>query len=122
MGIIIEFFAVPATPLPLDTDEQRMELIQTLGKPIGTISVNSNAVAAAFALLLQTDLAGLAGDGADSRRTVFVSASRYLALTAQVAAWAVSASDPLRLDLAFAITEAITDAQWSGDDLAVQST
>lgn len=123
MGIIIEFFSVPTdaeTAIPADITQDYF--VRSVGKSVGSISINSLVVAVAFEFLLQTELAGLAGDGSDPCRTVFVAHTRYRALEAQIAAWNPAATDTLIMDLGLAITDAIAEVEWLGTDMAVVST
>lgn len=106
MGMIVEFLALPA------------EDAEAAGVLIGSLSVNSLAVAEFFNAIALTDLAPLIGDGADMVRQLRLPLARQVALMVQIQPWAHSTSELLRQ--AFDVVEmAVDEVQWRQEELLI---
>ncbi|MDG6401548.1 hypothetical protein QCD79_16225 [Pseudomonas quasicaspiana] len=106
MGVIVEFYAVPA-----GSDD----LADMLGTPqslVGSLSVNSHAMDEFFAALSKTVLVGLVGDGSDVARSQIFLRQGLLSLLTDVGPWAGSGSEMLE-DAHIAFDDAIKEVLWA---------
>lgn len=107
MGMIIEFHALPVAAAE---DEEGTGVL------IGSLSINSLAVAEFFTAIASTELAPLIGDGADESRQLRLSLVRQAALMAQIQTWAYSASELLQQAFE-AVEEVVDELQWRRGEL-----
>ncbi|EKT4480460.1 hypothetical protein QEM02_000519 [Pseudomonas putida] len=117
MGVIFEFYAVPAD-VALDSLSAQAHEVGAPFNFLKSFSVNSHSIAELFDALSGTDLAGLMGDGSDASRAVRVPSARFAGLLAQTAAWASSPSQ-LLLDAQIAVEDAVEEAGFRQQDLWV---
>jgi hypothetical protein len=117
MGVIFEFYAIPADLAPDPLSGQAHEVDAPLNF-LKSFSVNSHSIADLFDALTGTDLAGLIGDGSDVSRGVRVPGAKFARLLAQAAAWADSPSQ-LLLDAQIAVEDAVEEAEFLQQDLWV---
>ena len=117
MGVIFEFYAIPADLVPDSLSGEAHEMEGHLNF-LKSFSVNSHSIAELFDALTGTDLAGLIGDGSDMSRRVRVPRTKFTGLLAQTAAWAISPSQ-LLLDAQIAVEDAVEEAEFLQQDLWV---
>lgn len=117
MGVIFEFYAVPAgqepNPLSVEVDE-----VVARSHFVGSFSVNSRSVGEFFDALSRTVLAGLIGDGSDTSRALTIPSAQFAALLAQVSAWSNAPSQVL-IDAQIAIEDAVEEVTFRQQDLLV---
>jgi len=106
MGMIVEFLALPTKDA------------EAAGVLVGSLSVNSLAVADFFNAIAPTELAPLIGDGADAVRQLRLPLTRQGALIVQIQPWAHSASELLRQAFE-AVETAVDEVQWRQEDLLI---
>ncbi|MFT0182804.1 hypothetical protein ACMSIO_20505 [Pseudomonas benzopyrenica] len=117
MGVIFEFYAVPAgpelNPLSVEADE-----VVARSHFVESFSVNSHSVGELFDALSCTDLAGLIGNGSDTSRALTVPSAQLAALLAQVSAWSNSPLQVL-IDAQIVVADAVEEVRFRQQDLLV---
>lgn len=112
MGVIVEFYAVPAG------SDDLADMLATPQSLVGSLSVNSHAMDEFFAALSKTVLVGLVGDGSDVARSQIFLRQGLLSLLTDVGPWAGSGSEMLE-DAHIAFDDAIKEVLWAPSDLLI---